>query len=121
MTTGFQRLNREVIKRHTPAAIVLDVRGEEFLTMLGALGWAHRYGPGAERRRHAGYAYGRLVGALPVASKPETVLHRKELLALVDGLEHMAQIDDEMGRHARSLLGFIADYIARCTEMRSKA
>lgn len=96
-------MNRQWIKDNTGPAIVLVARGANYLTMISALHWTKECGPGPERRRHAGYAHARIMGDLP-AARPETILHRKELLALVDGLEHYATLDNETGEHARELL-----------------
>lgn len=100
-------LSRQWIKDNTGPAVVLVARGSSYLTLLAALRWASKCGPGPERRRHGGYAYERLTADLPSA-RPETILHRKELLALVDGLEHFASLDDETGTNARDLLRLVA-------------
>lgn len=84
-------------------AITLVAKGHDYLAMIAALRWASQCGPGAERRRHGRNAYERIVGDLP-AARPETILHRNELLALVDGLEHYAVLTNDTGEAARRML-----------------
>lgn len=111
-TITIEPLNRAWVKQNTQPAIVIDARGALYLAMIAALRWTSLCGPGPERRRHAGYAYGRLVAALPTA-RPETILHRKELLGLIDGLEHFAVLEDENGEAARDLLKVVVHAVEK--------
>lgn len=111
-TVAIEPMSRAWIKANTAPAIVLNVRGANYLTMISALRWTMHCGPGAERKRHAGYAWARIVASLPT-TRPETILHRKELLGLIDGLEHFAVLDDETGNAAREVLEDIKIAIER--------
>lgn len=104
------KISRAWLKRNTGPAITLAVYGEEFLTVIAALGWAKVNGPGAMSRRHASYAHQRIVSALPLGA-PELVLHRSELMALVDGLEHLMRI-----QHYAPLCDSILSYIVTSAE-----
>jgi hypothetical protein len=121
MTTliDIEPISRQWVKDTSNPAIVLIAKGGEYLTLLAALRWASKCGPGPERRRHGGYAYERLVADLP-AARPETILHRKELLALIDGLEHFAVLDDETGANARALLHSVRTTVQMHGEARGR-
>lgn len=90
------KINRTWVKENTHPSFVLVVRGEEFLTVIAALSYEMHSGPGALMQRHARKARSRIVGELPMG-KPEIVLHRTELLALIDGLEALRCIEDHGG------------------------
>lgn len=85
------KISRTWLKQNTGPAFTLSVYGEEFLTVVASLAWAMVNGPGVISRRHGGYAYQRIVAALPLGA-PEITLHRNELMALCDGLDHLARI-----------------------------
>lgn len=111
------RINRQWLKRNTGPAFTLVVFGEEFLTVVAALSWASIHGPGAVSRRHGAYAHQRIVAALPLGA-PELTLHRSELMALVDGLEHIIRFP-HYTRYAMNILDIIRRGAEQYKQMQS--
>lgn len=112
------KIGRTWLKQNTGSAFTLAVYGEEFLTVIAALSWAMVNGPGVMSRRHGGHAWHRIVSALPLGA-PEITLHRNELMALCDGLEHIVRIP-YYAPFANSVMDDIRSGAERYKEARKK-